>query len=194
VRRSKATKVHVLAVRSQAGVLAFGADSDCRAAFAPFGIEAFDIDTIEQRRLRYESQERGLLRRALSDALARAHGLTLDRRRRADLLAPRDPGIGRWSGLGRLVDGVSGSVRGHPELSWREGVSVRLDWANERVWLLAEPRLVFAGMDEANRAAATEFARTVQRGHQPRPAARRRPARPRQPLHGHDVRGTRSPL
>lgn len=46
-----------------------------------------------------------------------------------------------------------------PVLRWQEGVGIRLDWANERLWLLLEP------LTKANRAAATDFARerTVRR-------------------------------
>ncbi len=42
---------------------------------------------------------------------------------------------------------------------------MRLDWADDRLWLLIEPRIVYNGMTPENRAAATDFTRerTVKR-------------------------------
>jgi hypothetical protein len=87
------------------------------------------------------------------------------RRRTTDLLAPTSPEDGRWAPLRRLVGALSGTVSGHPELKWREGIAVRLDWADDRVWLLVEPRTVFDGITDDNRPAATDLARerTVKR-------------------------------
>ena len=56
-------------------MLAFGADADVRAAFEAHGITEFDLHTIETKRLRYESGERGLLRDALTQAIARQRSL-----------------------------------------------------------------------------------------------------------------------
>jgi hypothetical protein len=50
-------------------------------------------------------------------------------------------------------------VDGFSDLRWREGIGTRLDWANERLWLLIEPRIVFDGLTDENRVAATDFAR-----------------------------------
>ena len=63
------------------------------------------------------------------------------------------------------VGSLTGVVPGFPHLRWYEGVGVRLDWAHERLWLLVEPRTVFEGITDENRAAATDFARerTVKR-------------------------------
>jgi hypothetical protein len=73
--------VDVLVARTSAGVLAFGADADVRAAFEPHGITDFVLHTIEPRRMRYDSGERGLLRAALTRAIARHRGLNAIRRR-----------------------------------------------------------------------------------------------------------------
>jgi hypothetical protein len=45
------------------------------------------------------------------------------------------------------------------------GVGTRLDWANDRLWLLVEPRIVFSGINLENKAAAADVARerTVKR-------------------------------
>jgi hypothetical protein len=161
----EAADIPVLATRSRAGVLAFGADADVRAALSTYGIESFDLHAIEVRRLRYESQERGLLREALTRALVRAHGMIGVRRRSSDLLTPSSVDNVKWVPLKGLTGGLGGTVPRHPELSWQEGLGIRLDWADERLWLLLEPRTVFEGITQANRAAATDFARerTVRR-------------------------------
>ncbi len=158
----KAAGVEVLATRTHQGVLAFGSDANVRKAFEAHGITEFDLH--ELKHLRYESQERGLLREALSHALARERGMTLNRRRSADLLAPAAPDA-RWSPLKKLVGPLAGTVPAHPELGWQEGVAVRIDWADGRLWLLFEPRTVFVGTTEENKTVATDFARerTVRR-------------------------------
>jgi len=155
----KEAGVDVLVSRTRAGVLVYGADTDVRAAFEAYRVTDFDLHTIETRRLRYESGERGLLRDALSRALCRRHGLDLIRRRNSDLLAPSDPAADVWGPLHRLVGTLSGTAEGHPELRWCEGIGVRIDWADERLWLLVEPRTVFTGVDESNRAVAADLAR-----------------------------------
>lgn len=157
--------VDILFSRVQAGVLAFGADADVRAAFDLYSIVDFDLHTIELRRLRYDSGERGLLRDALARAIARERGLHHLRRRSSDLLSPLNVEDDIWNPLRALVGPLTGTVAEHPELAWSEGVGTRLDWANDRMWLLIEPRTVFNGITDANKAAAADFARerTVRR-------------------------------
>jgi NAD-dependent SIR2 family protein deacetylase len=157
--------VDILVARVHAGVLAYGSDEAVRTAFAPHGIEQFDLHTIELKRLRYDSGERGLLRAALTRAIARERALQVLRRRSADLLAPADPTNRVWQPLASLVGNVSGKVKNHSELEWREGVATRLDWADERLWLVIEPRIVFHGITLQNKSHAADFARerTVKR-------------------------------
>jgi hypothetical protein len=157
--------VDVLGARTRAGVLAFGADADVRKAFAGHAITEFDLHTIEVRRLRYDSAERGLLREAMTRAIVRCRGVAAMHRRSADLLSPADPSAADWAELGRLVGPLAGYVPDHPGLRWREGFSTRLDWADDRLWLLIDPCTVFDGIEEANKAAAADFARerTVRR-------------------------------
>jgi NAD-dependent SIR2 family protein deacetylase len=157
--------VDILVARTQAGVLAFGTDADVRLAFEPHRITDFDLHTIEAKRLRYDSGERGLLRSALCRALKRHRNLDLIRRGSTDLLAPADVNDDTWASLRKLVGSINGSVRNYPELQWREGVGTRLDWADDQLWLLAEPRVVFNGITTDNKAVAADFARerTVKR-------------------------------
>jgi NAD-dependent SIR2 family protein deacetylase len=157
--------VDIIFSRVRAGVLAFGEDADVRAAFDDYNIVDFDLHTIELHRLRYDSGERGLLRGALVRAIARDRGIQHLRRRSTDLLYPTNGTDPTWFPLGKLVGPLNGTVAGHPELRWTEGVGTRLDWADDRLWLLVEPRTVFDGITAANKAAAADFARerTVKR-------------------------------
>ena len=151
--------VNVIATRSQSGVLAFGSDSEVRRAFEPFGISEFDIYTLDPTRQRHNSTERGLLREVLTTAIERHLRLKATRHRREDLLAPRDPADQVWTPLEKLVGKLAGNVSGHPDLTWYEGVGIRLDWADDRLWLLFEPRTVFDGINALNKSAAAAFAR-----------------------------------
>lgn len=157
--------VDILTTRTRAGVLAFGADTDVRATFEPYDITDFGLHTIETRRLRYDSGERGLLRDALTRALIDAYDLDLISQRNTNLLAPAEPQDPAWTPLRRQVGTLSGTVKGLSELRWREGIGIRLDWASDRLWLLIEPRMVFEGITDDNKAAAADFARerTVKR-------------------------------
>ena len=162
---AEAAGVSVLVARTKAGVLAFGTDYDMHAAFDSYNVTSFDLHTIETKRLRYESGERGLLQDALTRALCRRRGLEVIRRGSSDLLYPSVPSDQRWRGLKQLVGALSGTVPGIGELRWFEGVEVRLDWADDRLWLLMEPRTVFDGATADNKALAADFARerTVKR-------------------------------
>lgn len=148
--------VDVLAVRSRDGVLAFGADAEVRNAFDSHGIEEFDLHAFDDKRQRYESAERGLLGEALNRAISRHREMDLIHRRS---FVPSDPTDPVWNSLRKFVGSLSGVVKENPELKWREGVSVRVDWANDRLWLLVEPRTVFEGITDANKTAAADFAR-----------------------------------
>lgn len=150
-------EVDLIFARVRAGVLAFGADADVRTCLGDRQIKKFDLHTIEMKRLRYDSGERGLLRDALARALARERGLHLIRQRHTDLLSPEDPTLDIWRPLAKLVGDLEGTVAGHADLRWSEGLGTRLDFADDRLWLLIEPRIVFDGVTEKNRAAAADF-------------------------------------
>ena len=154
--------VDVLAVRSRAGVLAFGADADVRRAFDPHGIQEFDLHAFDVKRQRFESTERGLLGDALTRAISRAGGLNIIGRRR---LVPRDPEDQVFNRLRELVGTLTGVVDGNPDLRWWEGTEVRLDWASDRLCLLVEPCTVFDNITDASKTVAADFARerTVRR-------------------------------
>lgn len=157
--------VDILVGRTRAGVLAFGSDVAVRAAFEPHNIQDFDLHTIASDRLYRETGERGLLRDALVRALARERALCVQRKGRADLMAPSVDKDAVWKPLQKIVGVLSGVVPGDPTLTWKEAVAVRLDWAADCLWLLMEPRTMFDGLTHENRALATDFARerTVRR-------------------------------
>ena len=161
----KEARVDVLAVRSRVGVLAFGADAEVRSALEGNDISEFDIHTLDVKKQRYESTERGFLREALTVALVRERGLVRRRRRGTDLLSPADPGDVVWEPLQKLVRKLSGTVNGDGGLRWCEGLAVRLGWADDKLCLLIEPTTVFEGVNDENKAAAADFARgrTVKR-------------------------------
>jgi hypothetical protein len=161
----ESAKVDVLVTRTKAGVLGFGNDSDMRSAFGSYGITDFDLHTIEIKRLRYDSGERGLLREAVTRAIVRHRAVSVVRRGRMDLLVPSDPQNAIWAELKKQVGVLNGTVKSHPSLQWHEGIGIQLEWADDRLWLLFEPRTVFEGIDDGNRAAAADFARerTVRR-------------------------------
>ena len=155
----KRAGANVIAARSKAGVLAFGSDDAIHAAFGSFAIEDFDIHTLQASRQRYDSTERGLLREALSSALVRHVGMEVTRRHSTDLLTPANPKSEDWAQLRTIVGEISGEVPRNPGSKWCEGVGLRLDWADDRLWLLFEPRTVLWGTDDSNRFAEADFAR-----------------------------------
>lgn len=154
-----AAGVDVLAARTKLGVVAFGADADVRKAFAPFDISEFDLASIETRRLRYDSAERGLLRSAVVRALCRHRGLRTIRKRMTDLLYPESLDEVGLQELNRLVPPLGGTVRGFPGLHWREGCAVRLEWAADNLWLLLEPGPIFLDLSAETKVAAASFGR-----------------------------------
>lgn len=155
----EAAGVDVLAARTRPGVLAFGADADIHKAFAPFDVAEFDLASIEPRRLRYDSAERGLLRDAVVRALCRHRGLGRIRKRTTDLLYPisvDEPGLQE---LKKHVPPLGGSVPKFPNLQWREGCAVRIEWAADSLWLLLEPGPIFLTLTAETRFAASGFGR-----------------------------------
>ena len=164
----EAANANLIVTRTRAGVLGFGSDDEFKRTFQSFGITDFGVATFENRRLRYDSQERGLLRQALVKAIARTHTMDVHPRGTHDLLAPRDPGDDAWQGLRDLFGQISGTVPKNRDIFWREGVGLRLEWASDQLWLLLEPRIVFDCASEETKAVRSDFARerTVRRYNQ----------------------------
>lgn len=154
-----AAQADLLVARTKAGVIGFGSDHEFRRVFSPFNVTEFDLSVFEDRRLRYDSSDRGLLREALVRGLCSAKGLDAKRRRSIHVLAPADPQADQWTPLRQMLGPIAGTLDGG-RIRWREGVAVRLDWANERLWLLIDARIDTQddGTD-ASRTIAADFAR-----------------------------------
>ena len=161
------SNMEIIAVRSRFGVLAFGTDSNVRATFESYGITGFDLHNLEAQRRLYQSTERGMLHEALIRAIKKYCGLSLAHGSHRNLV-PTNPHDRIWGPLRNLVGDLDGEIKEHDDLFWREGITIRLDWADDRLWLLIEPRIVFEGITDDNKAAAANFTRerTVRRYNQ----------------------------
>lgn len=158
--REAAKDSSVIAVRSRVGVLAFGSNAEVREVFDPYGITEFDLHALGPG----SPTERGLLHDAVRAALIRGGGLAPvpDNRRALVPALPSDP---CWNPLRRMVKTLAGEIGSDGELRWHEGISTRLEWSGDRLWLVFNPRTVFEGVTEDNKAVAADFSRerTVRR-------------------------------
>ena len=158
-------KTDIIFARTKSGLLAFGSDDDIRKTLQSSKIDAEDLHTIEAHRLRFESGERGLLREALIRAITRKVDLVAYRKRSSVMLAPANSDDPIWRPLRKLVGNICGHIQDNPEIGWKEGVSTRLEWADDRLWLVFDPCTVFEGISADNRSIASDFGRerTVKR-------------------------------
>lgn len=112
--------------------------------------------------MRYDSQERGLISKALATTIAERLDLTIDHSRSRSRLRPRDPAAEKWKLLRKATNNpLTGGVPNTVGLTWYEGIELQLDWADDSVWLLIEPRILFDGLDQENRHAASSHAREM---------------------------------
>ena len=158
--RIAAKETSVIAVRSRVGVLAFGSDAEVRRAFDPYGVKEFDLHPLDAR----SRTERGLLHDALRAALFRGRDLAAVPDNRWALM-PARPRDACWNPLRKLVKTMGGELGAAGEIRWYEGISTRLEWLGDRLWLVFNPRTVLEGVSEENKAIAADFARerTVRR-------------------------------
>ena len=158
--REAAKDASVIAVRSRVGVLAFGSDVEVRRAFDPYGVKEFDLHALDAG----SRMERGLLHDALRAALIRGGGLAAVADNRWALV-PARPRDACWNPLRKLVKTLGGELGADDEIRWYEGISTRLEWSGEGLWLVFNPRTVFEGVTDDNKAVAADFARerTVRR-------------------------------
>lgn len=135
--------VDIVAHRIRDGVLAFGRDTDIRAAFAPYDIKAFDQHPLASKRLVREGGERALVRDALFRAIAGRPGLTLKRRRSRMWVQPV-AGQVKASVFNtdsvKPVDRLSGLVP-KTNVAWSEACGLRVDYRLDQLWLLLEPTI-----------------------------------------------------
>lgn len=157
----KSAGVNVLAGRRQMGVIAFGRDEDVRTAFRTFDITAFDLHSIEPRRLRYDSAELGLLYDSLCAGLSRQRPIKVCRRWSSWVLAVDHERLAdrAYDSLKAAIGTLAGVVPQTP-LTWTEACRVRLEYRLDRLWLLAEPTIWYGEtIDAAAVRIAKEFVR-----------------------------------
>lgn len=132
-----------LAVRSKPGVLAFGADEELRQVFAPFDIKSFDIHSLTMEQLNRPGAQRGLLYDSIVRALARNLPLRAVRRGPQHFLMvggqrEKEPQL---KPLVDITKRVFGKIP-QTTLSWAEAITVRVEHANDHLWLLLEPTVL----------------------------------------------------
>ena len=152
--REAAVDTSVIAVRSRVGVLAFGSDVEVRRAFDPYGVKEFDLHALDAG----SRMERGLMHEALRAALIRGGSLAAVPDNRWALV-PARPRDACWNPLRTLVKTLGGELGADGEIRWHEGISTRLEWSGEGLWLVFNPRTVFEGVTDDNKAVAADFAR-----------------------------------
>lgn len=151
--------VDILFARVKSGVLAYGTDADVRSVFSSVKVDEFSLHSIEEKRLRYDSGERGLLAAALARGLGRHRGMRVVRRRARFVLAPLDPDSDKWKPLRKIVGPVSGTLQRHAGVRWSEAIDIGLEWAANQLWLLFDPQTHFFNLPAESRGAAADFSR-----------------------------------
>ena len=157
----KSRCARAIAVRTRAGVIAFGSDPELRKAFDPFRIEEFDCHAIEPKRLRFESAELGLLRDTFALAVEASGPFRVQRSRSSYLLISdfSRPSDGDTAALRRCVGSLNGTIP-QTDLYWCEALRLKLEYYLGRLWLLLEPTIHFADpRTEQEKYAAADFVR-----------------------------------
>ncbi len=130
----------IVAMRRDAGVIAFGSDPEIERVFGGMNMERLGTFTIEPSRLRFESAEQGLLYEGLALALAREHPVWVAKRREERLMCvdhrhANDP---VFEPLRRATGKLHGKLPASG-LHWNEAVRWRLEWRLDTLWMLLEP-------------------------------------------------------
>jgi hypothetical protein len=136
-------KCDAIAVRSKAGVLAFGTDEELRRAFESFEIRGFDLHSLTTDQLTRPGAIRGLLYDSIVRALAKdlplrpvrrgpQHFLTVGGQREKEA---------RLRPLVAITKRVFGEIP-QTTLSWAEAIAIRLEYAKDRFWLVLEPTVL----------------------------------------------------
>lgn len=131
------TDANIIAGRRKSGVLLFGSDTEARKAF-PTG--EFDIYTLEDRRLNYQSPEQSLIYDALVRALVRERPLLARYRAHHPVLFvdPTRQSDSLFQPLLMAAGSVCGVLKGI-NIPWSEAVSLRLSYRMNKLWLVFEP-------------------------------------------------------
>jgi hypothetical protein len=159
-----ANSAQLVAVRSQHGVLAFGADTEVRRVFAEHEPDHFDLHSIEVGRLWRDTNEVQLLRSALVCGLIQNAPLLMRSARgvhelHIDDLSATSP---RFAPLRDKLKVITGTIP-RTDVKWCEAVLIRLEYRLGRLWMLLEPTVWFGKpRSEEERYVCGEFVRERQ--------------------------------
>ena len=131
-------------MRSQHGVLAFGADAEVRRVFAAHQPDRLDLHSIEESRLWRETNELNLLRNALVQGLI--HNMPLiawaGRGVHEIHIDPASANAPQLAPLRTELKVITGTVP-ETDVKWSEGVSTRIEYRLGRLWMLLQPTVCF---------------------------------------------------
>ena len=135
----------ICAGRRKSGVIAFGTREDLTHSFQGYNPTAFDRHPIESRRLRYDSQEWGLLYHALIEGIAQQTGLARSKNRKGRLLYfPKSAILSDQET--QTLKGITGKApvrrRGADGYVTHEAIEVSVDFCDQRLWVFFEPTLM----------------------------------------------------
>jgi NAD-dependent SIR2 family protein deacetylase len=137
----KASGTEVIALRTRAGVVAFGRDIDLRHAFSPYEMSDLEVHTLNPKKLAYDSQEQRLLYDALTRAFVRTGSVLLNQRHGEYLLVESSSENRElYEPLRMAIKDrqLCGTVPGTTR-RWHEAVKLHLERRIGRLWLLLEP-------------------------------------------------------
>jgi hypothetical protein len=158
------TAANLVAVRSQHGILAFGADTEIQRVFADYEPEKLNVHSIEMGRLWRETNELNLLRSALVRGMVQGAPFAIWSGRGVHEIRVDDPTstAQRLAPLRDKLKTVAGVISG-TNVRWSEAVSVRLEHRMGRLWMLLEPTVWFGKTEsDEERYACGEFVRERQ--------------------------------
>ncbi len=134
----KQSDADLVVARRKEGVLYFGSDSEAKKAFSKYGIKTLDVHTILVSKIRYDSQELGLLYEAFSRAVGRSLPLRVERKRNSYYLIVADEKNTIHNSLRAVIQVLSGIVKG-TKIKWSEALKIKFVYKHERLWLLITP-------------------------------------------------------
>ena len=135
--------VELAASRRRAGVIAFGTRAKLLDVFSEHKPRSFDRYAIEERRLRYDCQELGLLYHALAQGIANKTGLSRSQHAKGRFLFARNADAFTETELGVFRKMKSRGVwQLRPGAILHEGFKLALDFRDGRFWMLIEPTIV----------------------------------------------------
>lgn len=133
----------MVALRRKVGVIAFGTRNRLVEVFSHFDPNGFDRHIIEERRLRYDCSELGLLYHALIQGIANKTNLLRSMNAKGRFLFAENPQAftaEELTVLGRLKSRGVWTLR--PGVNLHEGFELSLDFRDGRFWMLLDPTII----------------------------------------------------